>query len=64
MDAITFRFLISLVVLETLDTRLMDVVASYLYESFHMKIPEGFTMPEAFYNEPISVYSIKLQKSS
>jgi hypothetical protein len=67
MDAITFRFLIGLVVSETLDMRLMDVVAAYLYGSLdkdiHMKIPEGFTMPKAFCNEPRSVYSIKLQKS-
>ena len=28
-----------------------------------MKIPEGFTMPEGFCNEPRSVYSITLQKS-
>jgi hypothetical protein len=27
-----------------------------------MKIPEGFKMPEAFYDKPRSVYSIKLQK--
>ena len=31
MDAITFRFLISLVVTESLDMRLMDVVTAYLY---------------------------------
>ena len=47
MDAITFRFLIGLVVSETLDMRLMDVVATYLYGSLdkdiHMKILEGFT---------------------
>ena len=66
MDAITFRFLIGLVVSETLDMRLMNVVASYLYGSLekdiHMKILEGFTMPKAFCNEPRSVYSIKLKK--
>ena len=33
MDAITFRFLISLVVIESLDMCLMDVVTSYLYKS-------------------------------
>ena len=59
MDVITFRILIGLVVSEALDMRLMDVVAKYLYGSLdkdiHMKIPEGFTMPEAFCNEPISV---------
>jgi hypothetical protein len=46
--------------------RLMDVVTTRLYESLdkdiHMKILEGFIMPEAFYDKPISVYSIKLQK--
>ena len=67
MDAITFRFLIDLVVSETLDMYLMNVVAVYLYGSLdkdiHMKIPEGFTMPKAFCNEPKSVYYIKLQKS-
>ena len=64
MDAITFKFLIGLVVSETLDMHLMDAVATYLYISLdkdiHMKIPEGFTMPEAFCNKPRSFYSIKL----
>ena len=45
---------------------LIDVVATYLYVSLdkdiHMKIPKGFTMPEAFCNERRSVCSIKLQK--
>jgi hypothetical protein len=67
MDAITFRFLISLVVSETLDICLMNVVTTYPYESLdkdiHMKIPEGFKIPEAFYDKPRSVYYIKLQKS-
>ena len=66
MDAITFRFLIGLVVLETLDMHLMDVVAAYLYGSLdkdiHIKILKGFTMPKVFCNEPRSIYSIKLQK--
>jgi hypothetical protein len=42
--AITFRFLINLVVTESLDMRLMDVVIVYLYGSLdndiYMKIPE------------------------
>ena len=33
MDAITFRFLISLAVLEGLDMRLVDVITAYLYGS-------------------------------
>ena len=51
MDAITFRFLISLVITENLDMRLMDVVKAYLYGSLdndiYMKIPKGYRMPEA-----------------
>jgi hypothetical protein len=43
---------------------LIDVVIARLYESLekdiHMKILEGFKMPEAFYDKPISVCSIKL----
>ena len=51
MDAITFRYLIHLAVLEGLEMHLMDVVTAYLYGSIdsdiYMKIPEGFTLPEA-----------------
>ena len=51
MDAITFRYLISLAVSKGLDMRLMDVVTAYLYGSLdanvYMKIPEGFTLPDA-----------------
>ena len=67
MDAITFHFLISLVVLEELDMRLMDVITAYLYKSIdsdiHMKIPEGFKLPEAVSTKPRSMFSIKLQRS-
>jgi TRAP-type mannitol/chloroaromatic compound transport system permease large subunit len=52
VDAITFRFLINLVVTESLDMRLMDVVTSYSYGSLdndiYMKIPEGYKMPKAY----------------
>jgi hypothetical protein len=52
VDAITFRFLISLVVTESLDMRLMDVVTTYLYGSLdndmYIKIPKGYKMPEAY----------------
>jgi hypothetical protein len=45
VDAITFRFLISLIVTESLDMRLMDVVTTYLYGSLdndiYMKISKG-----------------------
>ena len=67
MDAITFRYLISLAVSEGLDMRLIDVVTTYLYGSLdanvYMKIPKGFTLPEAMNSKPWSMYSIKLQRS-
>ena len=67
MGAITFRFLISLAVSEELDMRLMDVITAYLYGSIdsdiHMKIPEGFKLPEAVSTKPRSMLSIKLQRS-
>ena len=66
MDAITFRFLISLVVSERLDMHLMDVITTYLYRSMdndiYMKIPKGFILPEANSTKPRSMYSIKLQR--
>ena len=52
MDTTTFRFLISLVVKENLDMRLMDVVIAYLYGSLdndiYMKILEGYKMSETY----------------
>jgi hypothetical protein len=67
MNAITFRFLISLVVTESLDMRLMDVVTAYLYGSLdndiYMKIPEGYKMPKAYNSKSRIIYSIKLQRS-
>ena len=67
MDAITFRFLISLIVKENLDMRLMDVVTTYLYESLdndiYMKIPKGYKMSETYNPTSRSMYSIKLQRS-
>ena len=43
MDMITFRFLISLVIFEKLEMRLMDIVTAYLYGSLdtdmYMKFP-------------------------
>ena len=62
MDAITFRFVIGLAVSKTLDICLMDVVVAYLYglldKDIHMKILEGFIMPEDFCNESRNVYSV------
>ena len=67
MDAITFRFLISLVVSEGLDMRLMDVITTYLYGSIdndiYMKIPERFKLPKANNTKAHNTCSIKLQQS-
>ncbi|GJS56941.1 copia protein [Tanacetum coccineum] len=67
MDAITFRYLISLAVSKNLEMRLMDVVTAYLYGSIdndiYMKIPEGFKIPESLSSKPKEMYSIKLQRS-
>ena len=65
MDAITFRFLINLVVSEGLDMHLMDVITTYLYGSMnndiYMKIPKEFKLPETNNTKTRSMYSIKLQ---
>ena len=67
MEAITFRFLISLTVSEGLDMRLMDVITAYLYESIdndiYMKIPEEFKLPKANNTKPCNMCSIELQRS-
>jgi len=67
MNAITFRYLISLVVSKNLEMRLMDFITAYLYGSLdsdiYMKISEGFKMPEALSSKPKELYSIKLQRS-
>ena len=51
MDAITFRYLISLTAIEKLEMHLMNVLMAYLYGSLerdiYLRIPEGFQMPEA-----------------
>jgi hypothetical protein len=56
-----------LVVTESLDMRLMDVITAYLYGSLDndidMKIPEWYKMPEAYNFKSRSIYSIKLQRS-
>ena len=67
MDAITFRYLIGLVVHENLEIHLMDVVTAYLYgaldNEIYMKVPEGLKMPEAYSSKSRKMYSIRLQKS-
>ena len=65
MDMITFHFLISLVIFEKLEMRLMDIVTAYLYGSLdsdiYIKIPEGFKLPDTC--TPRNLFSIKLQRS-
>ena len=67
VDAITFRFLLSLTISEGLQIRLMDVVTAYLYGSLdsdiYMKVPDGFKMPESCKSKPREMFSIKLQRS-
>lgn len=67
IDAITLRYLISLVVTGKLDMRLMDVVTAYLYGSLdtdiYMTIPEGFKNPVTNIPKQCGLYSIKLQRS-
>ncbi|KAD2803914.1 hypothetical protein E3N88_37291 [Mikania micrantha] len=67
MDAITFRYLISLAVSKNLEMHLMDVVTAYLYGSLdsdiYMKAPEGFKIRDALSSKPKEMYSIKLQRS-
>jgi len=67
MDAITFRFLMSLAADKNLEMRLMDVVTAYLYGSLdtdiYMKVPDGFKMPEALSSKPKELCAIKLQRS-
>ena len=50
VDAIAFRYLISLTIFQELDMRLMDVVTTYLYGSLdnniNMKILEEFNTPQ------------------
>ena len=62
MDTITFRFLISMAVLEKLEICLMDIVMTYLHGSLdfdiYMKILEALKMHKAY--TPRNLYSIKL----
>jgi Reverse transcriptase (RNA-dependent DNA polymerase) len=67
VDAITLRFLISLIITENLQMCLMDVVTTYLYGSLdndiYMKVPERLKIPEAFKSKPQEMYYIKLKQS-
>ena len=67
VDATTFRYLISLVIQEGIDLRLMDVVTAYLYGALdtdiYMKLPEGFKLPNSCKSSSREHLSIKLNKS-
>ena len=67
MDIITFQYLISLLVSEGLDIRLMDVITTYLYgmleNDIYMKVLEGFQLPQVNTLQPRNMYSIKLRRS-
>ena len=67
MDIMTFRYLISLSVLEGLDMHLMDVVTTYLYgileNDIYMKVLERFQLPQVNTSQPRNMYSIKLRRS-
>ncbi|CAA7046521.1 unnamed protein product [Microthlaspi erraticum] len=67
MDAITFRFLMSLAASQNLEMYLMDVVTAYLYGSLeneiYMKIPEGLKMPEDLKSKAKEICSVRLQRS-
>ena len=67
VDAITFRFLLSLTISEGLQIRLMDVVTAYLYESLdsniYMKVSDGYKIPESYKSKSREIFSIKLQRS-
>jgi len=68
MDAITFRYLMSLSASNNLDMYLMDVVTAYFYGSLdndlYMKIPDGLKVPETLdSSKSKDIYAVKLQRS-
>ena len=64
MDMITFCYLISMVVKERLDMRLMDVVTADLYgkldNDIYMKVLKGLKIPKIGVHQTLNMYSIKL----
>lgn len=62
MDAITFRYIISLAVLEKLDMILIDVITAYLYveldTNITIRVLEGLTLTETTNNKPRGMFSI------
>ena len=67
VDAIIFRFLLSLVISKGLQIHPMDVVTTYLYRSLdsdiYVKVLNGFKMFESCKSRPQKIFSIELQKS-
>jgi hypothetical protein len=65
MSGITFRYLISLAVQNSLSMQLMDVVTAYLYGSLYsdlyMKVPDGISIPDPEANR--NMFCVKLQNS-
>ena len=51
VDGVTFRFLLGMATMKSLETHLMDIVTAYLYGSLdseiYMRIPEGLKMAES-----------------
>ena len=67
MDAITFRYLVNLVVSEKLNMQLMDVVTAYLYgdldTDIYIKVSDGLSLPNSSDSKPRSAYVIRLRRS-
>ena len=67
MDAIMFRFLMSLMASKNLEMHLIDVLTTYLYGSLDkdicMKLPEGLKMPGALKEKIQGDLICQLQRS-
>ena len=67
MDVIIFRYLVSLVVSEKLNMRLVDVVTAYLYGDLHteiyMKVSDNLSLPNSSDSKPRNAYAIRLRRS-
>ena len=65
MDAMTFLYLIGLVVHENLEIYLMEVVTAYLDGSLdneiYIKVSEGLKLPEACSSKSREMYSIRIK---
>jgi hypothetical protein len=65
LNAITFRYLISLVIQNYLSLKLMNAMTTYLYGSLdsdiYMRVPDGSSVPNVHANR--IMYCVKLAKS-